>query len=128
VLSCGIVDEWREDGSRFRANNPPKVAAKPAGTRFASLTPVAKMSTIEKVGLLMAGVGPDSSAFAMVWTHTSRLSPLRYEGKAATICQESRLVESAFLVLGNRPRRCNRLVFAMGVGKDRALSHNASCR
>jgi hypothetical protein len=77
----------------------------------------------------MASVHPDSdsSDFAMVWTRTSWPSPLLHEGKAATICQECRLVESAVLVLSNGRGGRNRLAFATGVGKNSALSHNASC-
>jgi hypothetical protein len=129
VLSCEIVDDGGKTvraSARITHRRSPHQQAR-RGPRFATLTPVAKNIHNRKSGLLMASADPDSSAFAMVWTHTSRLSPLGYEGKAATICQECRLVESAFLILGNRSRGRNRLVSATGVGKDSALSHNASC-
>ena len=83
-----------------------------------------KMSAIEKVGF--GGLrDPDSSPFALVWTRISWLSSLVYEGKATTICQECRLVKSAFLGLGSGRIR---LALTTGVGENNALSHNASCK
>ena len=68
---------------------------------------------------------PDSSPFTLVWTHISWLSSLVQAGKAATICQECRLVKSAFWVLGSGRIR---LALTTEVGENSALSHNASCK
>ena len=66
---------------------------------------------------------PDSSPFTLVWTHISWLSSLLHAGKAATICQECRLVKSAFWGLGSGRIR---LALTTGVGDNSDLSHNAS--
>ena len=68
---------------------------------------------------------PDSSPFTQVWTRISWLSSLVHEGKTATICQECRLVKSAFSGLGSGRIR---LTLTTGVGENSALSHNASCK
>jgi hypothetical protein len=68
---------------------------------------------------------PDSSPFTLVWTRTSWLSSLVHTGKAATICQECRLVKSAFWGLGSGRIR---LALTTGVGENSDLSHNASCK
>jgi hypothetical protein len=68
----------------------------------------------------------DSSPFALaplVGRHISWLSSLVHEGKAATICQERRLVKSAFLDLGTGRMR---LALTTGVGENGAPGHNAS--
>jgi hypothetical protein len=67
---------------------------------------------------------PDSSPFTLVWTHISWLSSLVRVGKAATICQECRLVKSAFWGLGSGRIR---LALTTGIGDNSDLSHNASC-
>jgi hypothetical protein len=69
---------------------------------------------------------PDSSPFALallVGRRISWFSSLVHEGKAATICEECRLVKSAFLGLGSGRIR---LALTTGVGENSALSHNAS--